>query len=613
MNIDPYLDDAGRLLDVTETVAVMRELVCRESGSDFDAFRRSAEFVAERYSSLGLSAEIMEFPCDGQTCWQMWTSPMAFTAGNFSCRVYADPGHDFHYGKEAGTLTPFMGSGFTGAEGIVADLVEVSTPADLESKEIGGKIVFTASMNPAALRAGLLARGAVAVLSAFADNRALNAQHIKWVNAWDAEPDGWMATLAAARQNLPGASISPEDGDVLHALLAQGVQLRSRIVSEGGYGEGTMPSVFAAFPGEGPDDCLLTGHLFEPGLFDIASGVAVSLAASQILVKLRDCGRAMPFRRGLRAFHSQECYGVLGLKSFHPERLDGAFAHLNLDMVGCPATPVNLHRGLDASSGFSTKVLDLFLARSLARHGIPLRSRQDFEINCSVLADLALGGIPTSLIAQENPQWHCSGDRFGSVPLDEDVLAAISAAVAAWLAFLASADASELKWLVEMILKEALAGAVKAPDGRVFLGIKEMEMKSLAVLLPEGDREPFLHRADMEFESIRRRIPALREIAPLGSADDIARSRRTFPRARLGGPPTQRFFTPEQIRKIGSPRWSNTHLVLKSWADGTRSVYDIARFAISELGEASAAQLTLPFLNTFFEIYAEQGIVAMRR
>ena len=66
-------------------------------------------------------------------------------------------------------------------------------------------------------------------------------------------------------------------------------------------------------------------------------------------------------------------------------------------------------------------------------------------------------------------------------------------------------------------------------------------------------------------------------------------------------------FTPEQLEVIGHPKWNVLQLVLKSWADGTRSVYDIARLATFETGEP----LTLAYALAFFEHYAAQGIVSL--
>jgi len=610
MDLGKHLDLAESRLDVAATVDLMREIAAAESGGDFAAFRASSDLVAEHYRHAGLEAEVMGFPCDGEACWQMWTSPVGYRTGGFSCRIHPDRGGELSFSKDAKTLIPFMGSGFTGPEGVGGEVVEIATPADLDDARLSGKVAFTRSLNPAAVRGHLVARGALAVLSAYADRRDPDGRHIKWVNAWDAESDGWMTTRAAARQNLPGASISPADGERLHALLAQGIGLRATIVSAGAY-EATseLPAVHASLAGDMREDILLTGHLFEPGLIDNASGVAIGLSAARILAALRLDGPASPPRRGIRAFHSQECYGVLALKSLRPDLLDGTFAHLNLDMVGCAGLPVNLHRGLGASTGFAPRLLGLFLERALHRYGIPLRDNQEFEINCSVLAEPALGGIPTSLIAQENPQWHTSGDRYGTVALDEDLVGAVTVGVAAWLHALATAGETEMKWLMTLILEDACAGAGKALDGQAFLEMRKMETRSLAVLLPESERASFRRRADTEFAALSRHLPTLREVLPVGTPEDIARSRELFPRAVLGGPATDRFLTPDQRQRLGSPKWSNTHLVLKAWADGTRSIHDIARFAIVELGEAQARKLTLPWLIDFFEAYAQQGIV----
>jgi hypothetical protein len=65
--------------------------------------------------------------------------------------------------------------------------------------------------------------------------------------------------------------------------------------------------------------------------------------------------------------------------------------------------------------------------------------------------------------------------------------------------------------------------------------------------------------------------------------------------------------TPDQLAELGPPKWSTRQLVLKSWADGTRSIYEIARLASYEIGE----RLDMGYCLTFFRHYARQGIVSL--
>ena len=69
----------------------------------------------------------------------------------------------------------------------------------------------------------------------------------------------------------------------------------------------------------------------------------------------------------------------------------------------------------------------------------------------------------------------------------------------------------------------------------------------------------------------------------------------------------QQGFTQAQLADIGRPKWSAEQLVLKSWADGTRNIYDITRLAVFETG----AQLDLNYTLTLFKHYARQGLVSL--
>ncbi len=540
----------------------------------------------------------------------MWTSPVGFHMDSFTCRILAGKGRELLFSKSAGSLIPFNGSGHSGGRTLRGELVEIESPADLDRKDISGKIVLTRLLSPASLRTRLIEGRALGLISAFNPRQKDHPEFIKWENAWDSESDGWMLTAEGAMRNMPAACISPNDGETLHSILASGDDIVAEMAADGRIGEDMLPGAFARMRGSNPEDILLTAHLFEPGFIDNASGVALSLAASAALSEMRS-GDGRGFLRGVRTFHSQECYGVLALADQRRDLLEGTYAHLDTDMVGTAGMPVNLHRGLGASTGFAPRILGMLLAKSLATEGIPLRDAQDFDINCTVLAEPALGGIPTSLIAQDNPGWHSSGDSPLHVKPDMRVLSAIGRAVTAWMNLLCTAGRAEFESIRNIIADESIRHAGNAPDSGVFLEIGKMEMKSLAVLLPPEERKEFVTSTDKSFADIEAKLSNRRQITPSGSDEEKMRAKELFPRTLIGGPAVNRMFSSDEIKALGSPRWSNAHLVLKSYADGSRSIYDIAKFAISELGGKESARLTLPYLIRFFDIYARGGVVEM--
>jgi hypothetical protein len=286
-----------------------------------------------------------------------------------------------------------------------------------------------------------------------------------------------------------------------------------------------------------------------------------------------------------------------------------AFAHLNLDQVGRGGVPLRVRPGLLASSGFSGFLLRSFLAR-VQRMAPAFRYEvaSAFEINCTLLADPLLGGVPTSLIEQDNPEWHTSHDRAGVQQLDGDLLGAVALATAAWATFLVTAGDREVTWLLDAYREDAgrTLAADAIADGQIYGQLLRRELSSLAAIASPAMRSSVLREVERLAGDVTRRCGA-RTIVPQGTAGEVTASKRRYPRALVGGTAVARCFTEEQLQAIGAPKWSTPQLVLKSWADGSRSVYEITRLGIYETG----APLTLAYTLGLFEAYAAAGLVTL--
>lgn len=598
------------LVDVDRIADQIARLAERERRTDFDSFEGSARYLAARFRDLGAACEVLRFPADGVTTYGCWTAPIGYRTTRAKCAIVAPAQCACVLGdRDVEPNTAIVGTGYTGPGGIEAPVVHVAAREDLPGLDIAGKIVFCDTLHPASIRRAVLDGGGAAVVSSWARDRQHNRAYVQWINTWDAEPDGWLPTAQARTENLPGISLSSERGDVLRACLAQGPVVL-RIVTEGAYYPSQLPGVWALSPGADDALVLLTGHLFEQGLIDNASGVGVALAVHEIVRRLQETA-GLTLRRGLANYHSQECYGVLALAAYGPERVRRACAHLNLDQVGRGGLPVRLRPGLLASTGFSGALLRMALAR--AQQLVPACGYEigdTFEINCTLLADPLLGGVPTSLLEQDNPEWHTSHDRAGAQQLDADVLRMVTLAVAAWATLLVSAGDREVEWLRDVYREEVerAVAAGEVADGAIYAQLVEREMSSLAAIASPGARASLRREAARLARAVSRQCGA-RAIVPEGTADEVAASRRCYPRALVGGTAVARCFTEAQLRAIGAPKWSTLQLVLKSWADGSRSAYDIARLASTETGKA----LTLSYVLTFFQVYADAGLVSLER
>jgi hypothetical protein len=611
--LDRYLTAVLPLIDVEEIVRSIVELARTERNSDFDSFEASAAYLQRRFHSTGIAADVLRFPADGRARLQCWTAPIGFRTTRAICAIVAPQASARVLGsRPTEPYTAIVGTGHTGPKGVEAEVVHIRDPEALHAATVGeldlaGKIVYSSTLRPSSIRQAVVNGGGIALVSSYTKYRAINHEHVAWINTWDSATDAWLPTAQAQTENLPGISISPAMGDYLETLLAQR-PVRLRIVTQGAYFESTFPGVTAALPGEEDRWVFLTGHLFEPGLTDNAAGAVLGFWTSHAIQELSGTP-GFRLRRGLRNFHSQECYGVLGLKQVHPQVLNGALAHLNIDMTGASEPPLSLNPGLLASAGLGGTLMRRVLERA-CRHvaGVP-HTRGGFDINCTLLSDPLLGGLPTTQLEQVNKAWHTSRDRAGTFELDRDTLRYTALAAATWAAFLACAGLEEAEWLLGEFEREVRT-ALKAgdvADSGIYLTLKQQEMSSVAELVPEGQRAELLDRVRAFIDRMRAGAPAWNEIVPAGSPQEIKESRHLYPRALLGGPAVDACFTPAQLADLGQPKWSYKQLVLKAWADGTRSVYEIARLASFETGAA----IDLGYALAFFEHYAQQGIVTL--
>jgi hypothetical protein len=608
--LDKCIADVLPLIDAEQIIRDIIKLGRIEQNTDFDSFAESASYLHQQFTSTGITSEILRFPADGKTKLQCWTTPIGFRTTRAVCSIVEPRDCARVLGtRDVEPNTAIVGTGHTGPEGIEAKVIHVKEQATVSAMDIKHKIVYCSDLNPLSIRQAVIEGGGKAIVSSYTKHRELNRHYVHWVNTWDSEPDGWLPTVRAREENLPGISISPEMGDYMEECLAQG-PVKLRVVTEGEYFESEFLGVTATLEGQEDRWVLLTGHLYEQGLTDNAAGATIGFAVTKAILKLRNRLNVSRLRRGLRNLHSQECYAALALGQCYPGIPAKAFAHLNIDMAGVAGLPVGLLPGLLASVGLSGFLLRLILER--VRQLVPscqYKVEQKFDINCTLLADPLLGGVPTTQLEQLNPAWHTSRDRDGVQELDRDTITFVALASATWACFLVTAGDEEAEWLLAEYKKDVEAtlrdGCI--PDTQIYLDLKQQEMSAVAALTPPDKKAALLDDIRRFIADARTWIDKEALIVPAGSEEEEGQSKRLFPKALLGGPAVDGCFAPEQLEVIGHPKWNVLQLVLKSWADGTRSVYDIARLASFETGEP----VGLAYALAFFEHYVAQGIVSL--
>lgn len=604
--IIPLIDTA----DIEKSMAALAEI---EKLTDFDSFENSIRYLEKRLLAIGLKNDTLRFPADGEKKYHTYTSPIGFRTRRAICSIVEPESRKRVLGDRANEPnTAIVGTGHTGSQGITARVVQVKVLDDFLKKDIKGKIVYCDNLHPMNIRAQVINCGGLALISSYTKNRAEDYEYVRWVNTWDSQSDGWLPTKQAALENLPGISISPEMGDYLEKCLVQS-DVKLRVIVEGEYFPSELPNINAFIHGEKDEEVIITGHLFEQGIIDNASGVAIAFAASAILQKVKKKLGIKRFKRGFRNFHGQECYGVLALSKYHPEILKNIFAHLNIDSIGQRGCTICRGPGLYVSYNFSSYLMSLVLEKAKKVTGVNFQESDTFEINCTLLADPKVCGISTCYFTQQNDGWHTSKDRYAIKELDPDILKFATLSAAVWLYFLVSAGTEEAVWLLEKYFDDISVTLKRqiVPDTELFLTLKQREIDSLILLVDQKDRDVFKRK----IQEVKKRIDSSsyskKIIIPRGNRREVEESKNLFPASLIGGPAVNACFRKEELALIGNPKWDDTQVVLKAWANGKNSIYDITRWAIFEIGEESIEKLSLEFTLTFFKLYAEKGMVKL--
>ena len=338
-------------------------------------------------------------------------------------------------------LTTLGGSVATPADGITAEVVEVSSFDELKAlgrSKVAGKIVFYYNpMDLSLVRAGRAFEAyskAVEFRSKGADNASdlgALAVVIRSVDSQSLRSPHTGALRYERTRKIPAAAMSAEDAMLIHRLIGKGEKVRMHLVlTPRTLSDVESANVVAEITGsQNPEQIVLIGgHLdswdLGTGAIDNGSGVAMVMETMRLLKELNiqprrtvRCVLFMNEENGLR--------GGRGYWSAHQREMGRHIAAIESDAGS--AKPV----------GFGTTLQGPSLAYLQSQLGVlqrigPLR----FELRESTGADtsnVVKGGVPGFGLLTESTQYfdyhHSAADTLDKI--DPNDLAANSAAIAA--------------------------------------------------------------------------------------------------------------------------------------------------------------------------------------
>ena len=588
------------------------EFVARQHETDrwftFPKFQQTADYLERTMRQIGLAkVERGSAPADGVTQFGFWTMPLAWDVTSARLElIESEPRVLADYSKEPASLV--MWSGATPPGGVVAGVVEWRPGVDVKGRMVLTEAPLDLSQR-GALKASLYQAGAAGMISYATESPSQPDGHY-WINAWG--DHGWGFTKTSSP--LVGFSITPRQGAYLRDLLRHGVGVRVKAVANTRYYSGRYPWVTAVIPGSGSDqEVLELGHAFETGAQDNSTGVAAMLEAAATLTRLIEAGKLARPRRSIRVLVMPEDYGSAAYIAGHMERMQHTIGAINMDVPAGPYDEVgayNFAMNPDVSRSYQDalilRVAETYYAAIPGRVPRAIRYRPTSD---SYLSDPMIG-VPTVAANSSSSAHHNSADTLDRV--DPRSLRDLSAIVAAYLYYLASAGPGDVAWLAGITLERIAARSEGIYDSLAkvdYNADRDREaLLSLRRLAPHADLAAALERLDRIAADHSARLRAAGQAGSVKPPPDPRRAeaaKMVVKRKRFG--PVTLDDLPVD-RREGFPGFAGkpAPLQLVGWCDSKRTLAEVIRLVELELGP-----MDFDFVG-YFKMLARHGYVELK-
>lgn len=616
-------------------------------------FRQAAHYIHGRLAEAGIEAQVLNYPADTQTTfwgalsfqeWDARAGTLYLVEPGDQARKLAD------YREVPLSLIP-RSVAFDGEAEVVA-VEKGEEPAEYEGLDVAGKALLARGEVRRVYDLAVRRRGAAGIL--FDGMAEVEPVRPPW-----ALPDAIQYTSFwwyGEERRCFGFALSPREGERLRRLIQEqresgAAPLRVRAHVDAHLYRGSLEVVSATIPGEGDEEVVLVGHLCHPrpSCNDNASGAAAVLEVARALHTLIAAGELPRPRRTLRFLWPPEMTGTYAFLAANEALIPRTVAGLNLDMVGqdqaqC-GTSFLLEHPPDALPSFAPDLLarlrDMLLPEvktyggtggyPLFRHAItPFSGGSDHYI----FSDPSVG-VPMPMLTQWPDRfYHTTADTLDRV--DPAMLGKVCVLAAAYVYWLAGAGEREARWLAsEMsarfrrrvigVVQQALTDAEgEGSPGRgalrrrlAYRGERHREaLASLARLAPVDASGWQVDDAAFA-EAELAHVAAVRPSEP-ESVEENEEAARLVPRRLFRGPLSIGSYVSRldaaardawwELSQRGGKEAAGTAFVLAQyWADGRRTVQEIARRIALEAGLEAASLLV-----EYFRMAERLGLVELR-
>ncbi len=604
--------------------AVLRtvRLLCETDRlNSFDAFLKTAETTVRMYERSAVPAEtwpVPTAPADGSGSWVIQeASDVRMATVDVEAPVRRRIA-DF----EKNPWNVVQWSAGTRRGGVTSDLVVIDKWEELRSCGTGslrGRIILT--VLPPWHAAHEFARtGADGILASVPTGTSFGAppraRQLPGATEWTKL--GWGGLpMEHAGCRLVAIALSPRTGVWLRDLHKRhgGVRVRTCVEVRRHQGRHDLVSGLIRGTGKAEEEIWVLAHGAEPGAVDNASGVAACVAAAGAIEGAIREGAIPRPRRMIRFLNGYECY------SFFPflERAERPpLAGLVLDAVGLKPEHcggrMNWHPTVGSSASFVNEIGEGAVRGALAVENPGYRLvRQPWVSTDDTLAGDPRYGFPCPWL---NTHFRADGVAFDQYHTSRDTpdllsargLRVCAAAAAAYVLYLADADAVTAAEIARSHTANVIADlqATRRTRTRSWADYRILQhhvaMERLRLWAGEGDGRALQGELRGLERDVRRASASFRRSASRAPAGPPG-ARRVPVRLRALAPDRENL-RPDVRERVFAAGLGREALF---WADGRRTVAEIARLHSLESGRDVTAGQAI----SFFEALAEAGFVTL--
>jgi len=606
-----------------ERIKHMTEKIWRsDRWSKFSRFHQTAMMAQSAMRSAGLSnVNIMPLAADGRTRYGDYIIPQAWEARSGELRIV-------HPKRSARLLASYkqssnslmMYSASTPPSGMELEIVPWDDMRPLRRRQDSncfGKLVFT-GMYPASIWREAAKRGASGIVYA---NEKQDGIH--WHN---------YCFVPRNEKKLFGFSLNREDGQWLKQVLRQAPRVIAHARVDANLFDGRAETVMGIVRGQSSDEMLAFAHLYEPGAWDNASGCASLLEISGILCRAIEKGLLPRPRRTIRFMLGWECYSLMAwlVQKKRPRPVAG----LTMDGLGRDIIKNNAPLGIHGTPEANPAYTDAFLA-AIAEAYLKDKGRIvenglwkmfPFAAGDSLPSDPWFDVPMPYLYQPVRAIWHTSIDTADQLSAESLKWSAVIGATYLWS--LANADGKDVAWIAGETARhyrERFVDFRGEVDGLQHLrdcGVKALD--SVLKLTDGRERKrliPLLKRLRSDLYAQydlkkKRPNPPQNHTAPGRKTGRLKRLEKSaalmIPVRRVPGLLTLQTL-PEDAKS--NCRWGpDYHVLVKPilWADGKRSVLEIARAICFETGKVYDGKDLADLIDSF-RFLDQHGYISFKR